>query len=243
MEKYTYAISVLEKNTVGLIIDQDHNCGGSVNTVEDMVSMFMDYPVDPLTFQLRASKKSYLDLNDWKTETPTETLNFKHLENILALVKSSWQKGDYLTPKIGLTREKIFPAQIRYSKPVVITIDELAGSGGDAFPSLMKGYGRATLLGQTTAGLGGHINNMPDLNNAAMKINMTMSLFYRPDGVAVENNGAVPDVEYVPTRDDFMNGYKNYQKFYLQALLEQVAKRATSKGLKPAAVKFHAPRL
>lgn len=29
--QYQYAVSVLEQNTVGLILDQDHNCGGSVN--------------------------------------------------------------------------------------------------------------------------------------------------------------------------------------------------------------------
>jgi len=30
-KQYEYAVSVLEANTVGLIIDQDHNCGGSVD--------------------------------------------------------------------------------------------------------------------------------------------------------------------------------------------------------------------
>ena len=225
-QKYVYAIQTFEKNTVGLIIDQDHNCGGSVQLVEDMVSLFLNEPADPLVFELRASKKSYMDIRDWKEQTPEKTLDFEHLENLLTLVKTSWAKGQYLTTKTGLTRSKIYPAAIRYTKPVVITIDEMSGSGGDAFPSMMKGYGLATLVGKTTAGLGGHVNEMPDLNNSAMKIYMTMSLFYRPDGVAVENNGAVPDVEYTLTRDDFLYGYKNYQKFYLKTLFGLIDKNS-----------------
>ena len=51
---------------------------------------------------------------------------------------------------------------------------------------------------------------------------MTKSLFYRPDEVAVENNGAAPDIPYTITRDDFMYGYKNYQTFYLSKLLEMI---------------------
>ncbi|MBI3018067.1 MAG: hypothetical protein HYY62_08805 [Deltaproteobacteria bacterium] len=61
---------------------------------------------------------------------------------------------------------------------------------------------------------------LPPLNNSGIQLRMTKSLFYRPDGVAVENNGAIPDFPYTITRDDFVYKYKNYQKFYLQKLLE-----------------------
>jgi hypothetical protein len=225
LDKYVYAIHELEKNTVGLIIDQDHNCGGSVEYLEALVSHFMDRPVEPLLFQLRATRQTYIDIKEWQQETATDTMTHKLIDANLKLVRETWEKGGFLTPKLGLASSVILPSPIRYSKPIVMTIDELSGSGGDAFPSLMKGYGRATLVGQRTSGLGGHVTAMPSLNNSAMKIQMTRSLFYRPDGVPVENNGAVPDVEYVITRDDFLYNYKGYQKFYLNVLFQQIDKQ------------------
>ncbi len=101
-------------------------------------------------------------------------------------------------------------------------IDEMSGSGGDAFPSLMKGYGRATLVGTRTMGLGGHVEEQPNLTYSQLSWRTTKSLFYRPDGVAVENNGAVPDYPYTITREDFMYEYADYQKFYLNVLFSKL---------------------
>ena len=141
----------------------------------------------------------------------------------MSLINCAWELGDYLTPKTSISGEDwIYPNRIHYTKPIVMLIDELAGSGGDAFPSLMGGYKRATLLGTRTWGLGGHVEELPPLYNSAINVRMTKSLFYRPDGTPVENNGAVPDVNYSITRDDYLYDYKNYQKFYLKTLLEKV---------------------
>jgi hypothetical protein len=70
--------------------------------------------------------------------------------------------------------------------------------------------------------LNSHVVEQPPLFYSRIQARMTKSLFFRPDGVAVENNGAVPDIGYTITRDDFMYGYKNYQKFYLEKLLELI---------------------
>ena len=104
-------------------------------------------------------------------------------------------------------------------------VDEMSGSGGDAFPSLLQGYGRAKLLGTRTMGAGGHVEVQPALYFSQLGTRMTKSLFYRPDGVPVENNGAVPDIAYAITRDDFMYGYRDYQRFYLAKILELVDSR------------------
>ena len=222
-KKYEYAIEILEKNTVGLIIDQDHNCGGSVDFLHYMVGLFISEPVLPMQFQLIASKSEYFQFKSWMTEVVTDTIEFKQLEKVLSLIKSTWDKGDYLTPKTSISGEDwIYPNRIHYTKPIVMLIDELAGSGGDAFPSLMGGYKRATLLGTRTWGLGGHVAELPPLYHSAINVRITKSLFYRPDGTPVENNGAVPDVNYSITRDDYLYDYKNYQKFYLKTLLDKI---------------------
>lgn len=220
-KQYEYAVSVLEKNTVGLIIDQDHNCGGSVDFLEKVMGLFMTTPYSPMQFELRANKEEYLNLNKEFKQLDKNTLEYFDVKALLELLKNSWLKGEYLTPKTSISGVKtLYPNKINFTKPIIVLIDELAGSGGDAFPSLMKGYGRAKLLGTRTSGLGGHVSEIPNLPNSQLAIRMTKSLFYRPDGVAVENNGAVPDYNYTHTRNDFMFGYRDYQKFYTEKMLE-----------------------
>lgn len=224
--QYVYVIDQLEKNTVGLIIDQDHNCGGSVELVEQMASLFIPKTYPGLEFQLLASKTEYLQFRQWLNEYPDNTLDKIGTKEALDLILASWKKGDYLTPKSTLHGSiPVRPYAYQYTKPIVLLTDEMSGSGGDAFPGLLQGNGRAKIIGNRTMGLGGHVEEIPPLYNSGLSLRMTKSLFYRPDGVAVENNGVQPDVKYVPTRDDFMYGFKNYQKFYLNELFQLIDKK------------------
>jgi len=222
-EQYEYAISELEKNTVGLIIDQDHNCGGSVTYLQQIVSLFISKETLPMQFKLLANKSEYLGFKSWLDETNEFTLEHQAIKQVTTLVKDAWINDLFMTKMTSISGlEFISPNQIRYTKPIVMLIDKMSGSGGDAFPSLMGGIGRATLFGERTMGLGGHVEEQPNLNNSQIKVRMTKSLFFRPDGVAVENNGAVPDINYSITRNDFLYKFKDYQKAYLKVLLEKI---------------------
>ncbi len=219
--QYEYAISVLEENTVGLIIDQDHNCGGSVDYLERMVGLFIDDAYEPIQFQLLASKAEYLEFKSWLMGLNSQTLEYHGLSEVVALIKTHWQVGDFLTAKTSISGVKeILPNEVRYTKPIIMLIDEMSGSGGDAFPSLMQGHGRVTLLGSKTMGAGGHVVEQPSLPHSGIRIRMTKSLFFRPDGVPVENNGVVPDISYRHTVEDITNGFTQYQRFYLEKLVE-----------------------
>ena len=221
--QYEWAVAKLEENTVGLIIDQDHNCGGSVDFLEQMAGLFLREEYLPLQFQFLASKSEYLEFKGWLDSEPQNTLTREFFAETVELVKKHWLLGDFLTPKTAfLGNHKLKPHPRGYTKPIVMLIDEMSGSGGDAFPAMLQGYGKAKLLGTRTMGAGGHVVDAPSLNNSGIEIMLTKSLFYRPDGVAVENNGAVPDFPYTITRDDFIYKYKNYQKFYLKKLLELI---------------------
>lgn len=225
LQKYEFAIRELEKNTVGLIIDQDHNCGGSVWIVNKTIAMFMDRPFEPSQFELLASKESFLSFKKWADQVPEFTVERDNIDRVVKTIEEAWVKGtSFLTPKITISGEKTFdPNVIRYTKPVVILIDETSGSGGDMFPAMMKGLGRAKLFGQTTSGLGGHVSAYgAPLPNSQLNFRMTKSLFYRPDGVAIENNGAVPDKFYSINRDDVMYQFKGYQSEYLNYLMSLI---------------------
>lgn len=223
LRQYQFAVHILEKNTVGLIIDQDHNCGGSVSYLQHMVSLFTNKPFAPLMFQLRATKPEYLAFRSWARAETEFTLDQLGVARVAKLILNSWQSGQFLTPKTAIDgNEVIFPNPVNYTKPIVMLVDELSGSGGDAFPSMMQGMGRARLVGTQTMGAGGHVQEVPPLPLSGIRTMMTRSLFYRPDGVAVENNGAVPleKDRYQITIEDYVGGYKQYQKFYLDKLFE-----------------------
>lgn len=219
-DQYLYVISQLEKNTVGLVIDQDHNCGGSVELVESMAALFIPKSYPGLEFQFLANKTEYLEFKSWiETDTTENTFDREALNQSLVLILDSWKKGEYLTPKTTFhASQPVMPAIYQYTKPIVLLADEMSGSGGDAFPGLMQGNGRAKVIGSRTMGLGGHVQEVPGLYNSGLMLRMTKSMFFRPDGTAIENNGVQPDVAYTPTRDDFMYEFKGYQKFYLNEL-------------------------
>ena len=218
--QYEYAVNELEKNTVGLIIDQDHNCGGSVSYLHRILSLFAKKPFAPVQFELLANKQSYIDFKGWMDETYKYTVDYQAGKEVVDLIKESWMNGvEYLTTKTSLSGKKeLMPNNIRYTKPIIVLIDENSGSGGDAFPAMMQGIGRAKLLGTRTMGAGGHVIKLPPLTNSQINVRMTKSLFYHPNATAIENNGASPDIKYAPTRDDFIFEYRGYQKFYLNEL-------------------------
>lgn len=222
--QYEKIIQEMESKTVGLIIDQTHNCGGSVDFMQRILSLFMMKPFKPLQFELLATKGSLVDFEDWATDMDHQSREYSEYSNVINLVKDSWLNGKtYLTPKTSLSGEKLRnPNKIHYTKPIIVLIDELSASGGDAFPALIQGYGRAKLLGVRTMGAGGHVADEASLNYSQIKITMTKSLFYRPDGVAIENNGASPDIPYSTNLSDFKNGYVNFQKFYTGELLKMI---------------------
>ncbi len=222
-QQYEYIVDKMEKETVGLIIDQDHNCGGSVFFLEQMVSLFADKPFKGLEFRFMASRAEYLDFEKWVQGEAKFTVEGQDWLGVLKLVKQAWQSRSRMTERTTFHNNRLLaPNAIRYTKPIVMLIDEMSGSGGDAFPALMQGLGRAKLMGTRTMGAGGHVVATPDLFWSANKLNITKSLFYRMDGKEVENNGAEPDIAYTPTRDDFLYEYRSYQKRYLEELAKLI---------------------
>lgn len=222
--QYEWVIEQLEKKTMGLIIDQDHNCGGSVSYLEKMVSLFLDRPFDGLQFQFLASRHEYLQFSSWVNAEEKATVIGSDFLKVLDLMKVSFAKGERLTPKTTFQFDRrIEPNYIRYTKPIVMLIDELSGSGGDAFPAMMQGLRRAKLMGTRTMGAGGHVIELDNaLSYSGNKLRLTKSLFYHPNGTAIENNGVTPDVPYAITKEDFLGGYKAYQAKYLELLLGMI---------------------
>lgn len=222
LSQYRGVLSVLEETTLGLIIDQDHNCGGYIDKVHDMVNLFMKDEWTSLQFSLISNRSSYLNQLIYLNSLPYMSSIYQHERKVTKLIRNHWLGEDRMTERIHEWADNTQGEAI-YTKPILILIDFWSGSGGDAFPALMQGHGRAKLFGTTTMGLGGHVSSMPPLSNSGMKIQMTRSLFFRPDEIAIENNGVVPDYPYTITYEDFMGDFQFYRKAYTEKILEMIA--------------------
>jgi C-terminal processing protease CtpA/Prc len=158
----------------------------------------------------------------WENEEDN-TLGSDATEQVLKAVKTAWLAGNPMTDKISFHGEQmLFPNGVHYTKPIVVLADEMSGSGGDAFPAMLQGMGRAKIVGTRTMGAGGHVVEAAPLSYSNNTVRVTKSLFFHPNGKPIENNGVTPDFQYTPTVNDFMHGYACYRQFYTQRLLDLV---------------------
>jgi C-terminal processing protease CtpA/Prc len=92
--------------------------------------------------------------------------------------------------------------ELQYRGPLVVLIDRGCGSGGDAFPGLMKQARGATLIGERTAGALIGARPMPIAGGYLLIFPIQEHLL--PDGTRIEGVGVHPDIALGPidTTDD-----------------------------------------
>src|SRR5260370_12190237 len=83
---------------------------------------------------------------------------------------------------------------IAYDKPLIVTIDELSASGGDAFPATIQDNERGLLVGYRTMGAGGNVVGWEAGSYSLGRIRITESLMNRKDPVVTNTYPAAPYV-------------------------------------------------
>ena len=111
---------------------------------------------------------------------------------------------------------------------MLVLVDELSASCGDAFPALIQANSVAKLFGARTMGAGGNVEAFT-LTRSRAQVNFTRGLFtiHRMDGkytkeMWVENNGVTPEISYIHTVEDYRNHFLNYVKTFSDAALAQI---------------------
>ena len=129
------------------------------------------------------------------------------------LVLEEWSKGHTLTrptPILGIDRINPHP-KYRYTKPILLLIDELDFSGGDFVPAILQDNQRALLFGCRTAGAGGYVFSFEFPNSHGIALcSYTASIAERVNLQKIENVGVTPEIEYRITAEDLQNGYRGY---------------------------------
>lgn len=221
VDSFEFILRKYESFADVLVIDQTHNPGGSVSYVEQLAGLFMEKRGFGFGFSPRADRLWLRALNNWPGFDQLSQSEQNFWTNVYQEIDLAHERGDFLGPQIPLTSiSTSIEGKKAWSKPILLLIDELCGSGGDAFPLIMKGNKAAVLWGHRTGGLGGNVEALPQLTHSGASIRLTRSLFYLAtedakipeDEKQVENNGVTPDVDRTYGIEDMYDGYVTYFK-------------------------------
>lgn len=230
-------IAKFQKVTDSMVIDQLNNPGGSVFYLYGLASMLTETAIATpkhrmvLNYADISEAQQYLTLlngvkNDedaikafqGATEIHGYPVNFQlamALRNQSRFIIAQWNAGKKLTDPYYLSGvDKINPHPVaRYSKPIVVLVNELDFSGGDFFPAILQDNKRVTVVGNRTAGAGGYVGSLSFPNSFGLSsISYTGSLAERVDKNPIENLGVTPDIKLEMTLDDYRNNFSNYLK-------------------------------
>lgn len=234
-------IKKFQAETEALVIDQLNNPGGSVFYMYALASMLTDKPLHVPTHRMSITQKEVVgalelipilgsissdqDAEDVLGET-LEGLFVNHslaknFQNYFEFTVAEWNSGTTFTSPVALfCLSEIKPdPYVRYTKPLLVLINELDFSCGDFFPAMLQDNKRATLFGARTAGAGGCVlmTEYPNLFGIS-HLSYTGSIAQRIDNNPIENLGVTPDIGYELTVEDLRGGYAPYIAEVLKAL-------------------------
>jgi len=241
-------IAYFQTNTDGLIIDEMRNPGGSVSYLNQIVSFVIPYKWRSIPFEVRATSswvasfssafeqakaqgapQNILDLIQMvKDELVSANAEFRGRTNPIPLDNVTIDRDPAMDSKGNV---------IAYSKPLIVLVDEMSASGGDAFAATIQDNARGPLLGWRTMGAGGNVVGWEGGSYSLGFMRVTESLMNRkapvmtaeyPAAPYVENIGVRPDIpiDYM-TRDNLLQGGKPFFDAVIVAITNQIQKSQT----------------
>lgn len=226
-------IHFMNKKTHALVIDQLHNPGGSVDILYQLLSMLTDKPLKVPTYRKKLDyayvnalqnylakliyDRSYFDQFNYAR---TQEKQFDYQKNLFEssfceTMIAEWNAGKVITSPIHLLGYRhVNPHPLyRYTKPMIVLIDELDYSCADFFPAILQDNQRAVLFGTRTAGAGGTVRSFNFHNSSGIvSCSFTDSVIERENHLYIENLGVSPDIQYSLTAEDVQYGYRGYKE-------------------------------
>lgn len=219
-DQFLRELQFFEQNTDALIVDEMRNPGGSVAYCETLTAMLMPYPWRAVGFEVRAT-------SSWLQAFDAAILNARaggaanwqvdQLQYVYDVLAEANRQVRGRTGAISITDGSLDKpgSPMAYTKPVVLIVDEMSASGGDAFAAMLQDNDRALLVGYRTMGAGGNVVTYEATAFTEAYLRVTESLMTRkapiqvagfPDTAYVENVGVHPDIEIdFMTRENLVN--------------------------------------
>lgn len=244
---FSRIIDRFQATTDLLVIDQFDNPGGYFFHAFALTSMLTDRPLSVPKECVKISQSdinaalSLLELLDAvendgqaqeilgeKIQGYPVTFQFaQSLRGYLQFIVEEWDNGHSLTvPHYWSGADHIAPhPTTRYTKPILMLINELDFSCGDYVPAILQDNHRVTLFGARTAGAGGSVYALSYPNRFGIDtIRYTGTIAERQSKHPIENLGVTPDIPYNISVEDLQGGYQNL----VQAIREAIDKMLQS---------------
>lgn len=234
-------VKKFEAETDALVIDQVNNPGGSLFYMYALLSRLTDKPLKaPLQKVAVGEEDAYEALQTLMAaqQVTTEaqvkqilgpsiggyrtTLKlWKSMVAYAAFIYQELRAGKRLTdlfPFLGIDKIEPHPTE-RYTKPILLLINELDFSCGDFLPAILQDNGRATVFGVRTAGAGGAVKAVQFPNQFGIAgLAYTWTIALRTSGKPIENLGVTPDVGYQVSEEDLKSGFAGYARAIQETL-------------------------
>lgn len=240
-EKFGELMQKFEEETDSLVIDQVNNPGGSLFYMYALLSRLTSKPLLAPTQKVAVGEEdayeaiqTLMAAQQVRSEEQVRQILGESLDGYKVTMKvwrafvmyaqfiyTQLKAGKRLTdlfPFLGLDKIEANPGQ-RYTKPIMMLINEMDFSCGDFFPAVLQDNKRATLFGVRTSGAGGAVKGLSFPNQFGIAgLSYTWTIAMRTSGKPIENLGVTPDVQYTPTAEDLANGYQAYKAAVLETL-------------------------
>lgn len=234
VDEFGKIITYMQERSDALVIDQINNPGGLAFYCYALVSMLTEQPLHTPRHRMSITQSDVAfaveglkELEEIDTDQeavavfgdtffgmPVTHQMVQFLIDYLNFIKDEWNAGRTLTqPHFLMSIDQINPhPTIRYTKPILMLINELDISAGDFVPAILQDNHRVTLMGTRTAGAGGYVtmSSFPNLYGIDM-FSYTASIAERLDKNPIENLGVTPEISYVLTENDLRSGYHDYK--------------------------------
>lgn len=233
-------IAFFQQNTDGLIVDIMRNPGGSVSYLNSLAGLLFTSRWRSVPFQVRANSGWIEQISSALEQAkalgaPQSILDLYQAIKDAIVAANNANRG--LTEPIPLDALTIDRAPatdprgqlIGYDKPMLLLMDELTASGGDAFAATIQDNSRGLLFGVRTMGAGGNVVGWEAGSYSLGSMTVTQSLMNRknpvttleyPSAPYVENIGVYPDfyVDYM-TRDNLVQSGKLFVDTFVNTMV------------------------
>jgi len=225
------------------VVDITRNPGGSVSYLNQIMSRLYVTTWRSIPFEVRATSAWVASISSSLEQAKAQGAP----QSILDLLQSI--KDEFIAANranrgrtrpipiddVTIDREPARDAAgnlIGYDKPLIVTIDELTASGGDAFAATIQDNARGLLVGYRTMGAGGNVVGWEAGSYSLGFTTVTQSLMNRKNSVRtneypaapyVENIGVYPDVsaDYM-TRDNLTQNGKPFVDAFVSAITNYI---------------------
>jgi hypothetical protein len=211
-------IAYFQANTAGLVIDEMRNPGGSLSYLNSIVSYLMPSKWRSIAFEVRATSGWVVDISSALVSAmaqgaPQSIIDqLQMIKDEIVAANSAMRGRTKPIPLDDVTIDRD-PAKdskgnvIAYTKPLIVLVDEMSASGGDAFAATIQDNLRGPLLGWRTMGAGGDVATWEAGSYSQGTATVTESLMNRKNNITTAEYPSAPYVENIGVRPDIVVDY------------------------------------